>query len=359
MPVPLDPPSPFRSAALAAALCLAAGPLLASAPAARAEAAGLTARAVEEASFEGGPLGRALVAKLQILLDRRGFSPGVIDGYEGENVVKALTALEFAESLQPDGVLDADLWAALAPEDIAPVLVDYEITEADLEGPFLEQVPEDYRKLAELERIAYTGPLEMLAERFHMDRELLAELNPDKDFAKAGTVVVVADPGPPLEEPTVESIEVDGAAGGLRAFDAEGLLVAFYPATVGSKDNPGPSGEHQVRTVAIDPTYTYDPKINFVEDGIEERLVLPPGPNGPVGSVWIDLTEPTYGIHGTAEPAEVDKSWSHGCVRLTNWDARELAELVREGTKVVFLDPDSEAGTEAVGASGAKETAAQ
>lgn len=325
--------------------CLSAGVLSLSPillpPALGAEPA-LTRQAVNDASFDatGQPSGRALVAKAQILLDRAGFSVGVIDGLGGENTRKAIEALEFRESLIVDGELDEQVWATLAPQDIEPALIDYEITRQDVSGPFLETIPEDYRELAELERIPFTGPLELLAERFHMDEDLLEELNPGKDFAQPGTVIVVADVGEAIGEPKVERIEIDGQAGLLRAYDGAGDLVAFYPATVGSRDAPGPVGSHQVRTVALDPEYTYDPEVNFTQGGVEERLNIPPGPNGPVGSVWIDLTEPTYGIHGTAEPSQVDKNWSHGCVRLTNWDAQELAELVREGTAVEFLPPD-------------------
>ncbi|SMF53901.1 Lipoprotein-anchoring transpeptidase ErfK/SrfK [Tistlia consotensis] len=164
------------------------------------------------------------------------------------------------------------------------------------------------------------------------------------EFAEAGRVVVVADPGKPRAKVTIDTIEVDGKAGLVRAFDEQGRLAAFYPATVGSKDNPGPKGSHKVRTVAIDPSYTYDPEVNFTQGGVREKLEIPPGPNGPVGTVRIDLTEPTYGIHGTAEPAEIDKTWSHRCVRLTNWDADELAHLVHPGTVVTFLDGGEPAG---------------
>lgn len=332
-----------RATALAFALPLALQPLsLAAAPA-------LTGQAVNDADLElepGGGMDRALTAKAQVLLDRAGFSVGVIDGKPGQNTRKAIEALEVRESLIVDGRLDEDVWATLAPEAIEPALIDYKITAEDVAGPFLDGLARDYRELAALERIAFTGPLELLAERFHMDEDLLKELNPGKDFTQPGTVVVVADVGEPVGETSVERIEIDGKAGSLRAYDGAGLLVAFYPATVGSRDTPGPSGNHKVRTVALEPEYTYDPAVNFTRDEIEERLVLPPGPNGPVGSVWIDLTQPTYGIHGTAEPALIDKEWSYGCVRLTNWDAAELAALVREGTAVDFLSSDDpRAGT--------------
>ncbi|MEX0759790.1 MAG: L,D-transpeptidase [Tistlia sp.] len=310
-----------------------------------------TVRTAEGATVESKSIGRALLVKLQVLLDRRSFSVGVIDGLPGDKVTEAVRALEFAESLKPDGLVDEDVWATLAAESIRPALVDYEITEADVAGPYLESVPEDVGALSKLKSVAYTGPLEMLAERFHMAEELLVELNPGKDFAEAGTVVVVADPGEPLAEPGVESLEIDGAAGRVRAFDGEGALVAAYPASVGSPAAPAPRGSHKVRTVALDPAYTH------VSSSGDEKLHVPPGPNGPVGSAWIDLTLEGCGLHGTAEPAALDREPVQGCVRLTNWDARELAHLVREGTKVVFLEA-GEAPDDPASATGSSEEAA-
>jgi lipoprotein-anchoring transpeptidase ErfK/SrfK len=87
----------------------------------------------------------------------------------------------------------------------------------------------------------------------------------------------------------------------------------------------------------INPEYTYNPKVNFQQCDNGKVLPLPPGPNGPGGTVWIDLSEPTFGIHGTPEPSRIDKTGSHGCVRLTNWDAEELAKLLAEDVPVKFL----------------------
>jgi lipoprotein-anchoring transpeptidase ErfK/SrfK len=116
------------------------------------------------------------------------------------------------------------------------------------------------------------------------------------------------------------------------------VLISVYPATIGSEETPSPSGTHKVKGVARMPPYTYNPKVNFQQGKNTKVLKLPSGPNGPVGTVWIDLTEPTYGIHGTPEPSLIDKTGSHGCVRLTNWDVEELAAMVRPGVIVAFVD---------------------
>jgi lipoprotein-anchoring transpeptidase ErfK/SrfK len=190
--------------------------------------------------------------------------------------------------------------------------------------------------MAGMERLAYKTPAEMFAERFHMDLDLLKRLNPDIESASAGTEIVVADVGERAKG-AVKSIRVDKARAQLRGLDADGKILVSYPATVGSKELPSPAGEHKVEAIAYDAAYYYDPK-NFEVDSVDEELTLPPGPNNPIGTTWIDLSEPTYGIHGAAEPADIDKEASHGCVRLTNWDVEELAELVDPGVEVIFAD---------------------
>jgi lipoprotein-anchoring transpeptidase ErfK/SrfK len=177
----------------------------------------------------------------------------------------------------------------------------------------------------------------MFGERFHMDVKLLMALNPGADFRQAGTSIwVTAVEGPPIAA-KVARIVADKALRQLRGYDAQDRLLVAYPATIGSPDNPSPSGEHLVKAVAPDPVYYYDPT-NFVQGDNTAKLELPPGPNNPVGSVWIDLTEPSYGIHGTPEPTKIDKTGSHGCVRLTNWDAEELSKLVEPGVPVSFTE---------------------
>ena len=184
--------------------------------------------------------------------------------------------------------------------------------------------------------VGYTSPKEMLAERFHIDEELLEQLNPKADFSSAGSELQVPAVRDNAKE-KVTRIVVDRSDGQLLAYAGDRLLLA-YPATIGSKGNPSPSGTHKVKVVVKDPSYSYNPDKNFQQGDNDKPLEIPPGPNGPVGSVWIDLSEPTYGIHGTAEPDLIDKTNSHGCVRLSNWDALELADVVAAGVPVEFQE---------------------
>ncbi|WP_245413652.1 L,D-transpeptidase family protein [Mangrovicella endophytica] len=271
--------------------------------------------------------------RMQVLLDRAHVSPGVIDGLEGENTRKAIAAYEALRKLPVDGEPDADFWTVLVV-DQGQAMKSYEITQDDLSQRFVPDLPEDYGKLAKLEFLGYSGPVEMLAERFHMDEDLLKALNPGADFTKAGTTIIVADPGGEPET-KVARIVVDKPTGELTAYDADGGVVVAYPATIGSKDTPSPTGTVKVKGIAPDPTYSYDPSKNFKQGDNSEKLTLPAGPNGPVGDMWIDLDRPTYGIHGTPHPETIDKAASHGCVRLANWDAKALAKLVEPGKTVV------------------------
>jgi lipoprotein-anchoring transpeptidase ErfK/SrfK len=272
------------------------------------------------------------VTRLQVRLDQGGASPGVIDGFDGENVRKAVAAFEALKGLPVDGVVDPEVIRMLETE--APVLVRHVITSSDLEG-VVGPLPEDYAELAQFEHLGFASAAEALAEQFHMDIDFLKTLNPDSSFEE-GEEVVVAAVGDPMEG-KVTRIEADKRLGQLRAYDATNRLLVAYPATVGSEDNPSPAGIHTVTAVAPEPTYTYNPEVNFQQGDNTEVLELAAGPNNPVGSTWIDLSEPTYGIHGTPEPSRIDKAASHGCVRLTNWDAEELAGMVEQGVTVEFI----------------------
>ncbi len=274
--------------------------------------------------------------RAQILLDRAAFSPGVIDGLGGDNSRQAIAAYEKANDLPEDGVLDAQVFAQLTATDSRQVLQDYTLTAADIAGPYLGTVPESLEEQAALDTVGYATIEEALAERFHTTEKMLATLNPGADLTRAGTVIVVPAVSPTKLSADVARITVDKTERSVRAYDASDKLIAFYPATIGSSERPAPSGTVTVVGIAPEPNYTYDPSRVTYDRG-DKKLVVPAGPNNPVGSVWIDLSRDTYGIHGTPDPSKVGKTFSSGCVRLTNWDAEQLAASVKAGVEVRFL----------------------
>jgi lipoprotein-anchoring transpeptidase ErfK/SrfK len=279
---------------------------------------------------------RNAMLRAQVLLARAHFSPGVIDGQDGGNVKNAIAAFEAAHDLPVDGAMDDQVWAALS-KDEQPALTDYVITAEDVKGPFVAKIPTDYAEMAKLPALSFSSPSEALAEKFHMDEALLKTLNPGVDFGTAGTRIVVAALGPDRLPGTVARLEVDKARRQVRAYGDGDVLLAVYPATVGSSERPAPEGEWEVRAVAPNPTYTYDPARLTFGKASQGKLTIKAGPNNPVGSTWIDLTKDTFGIHGTPDPRLVGKTASHGCVRLTNWDVRQLSQAVKKGTKVAFV----------------------
>ena len=282
---------------------------------------------------------QAVNLKAQVLLDRAKFSPGTIDGRHGENFVNALRAFQERNGLTASGELDTLTWTRLT-QDTEPALIEYTISRRDTAGPFTEEIPKSYEKKAELKRLDYTGVTEMLAERFHMDEDLLEQLNRGKNFDEAGTVIVIANVNtkPVALKTKVGKLEIDKTRKSVRVLALDGKLLALYPASIGSEEKPAPSGTLKVVRVARGPTYTYNPDFKFKGVKADRELKIAPGPNNPVGSVWIALNQKTYGIHGTSEPTKVGKVESHGCVRMTNWDALALAQMVRKGTPVVFIE---------------------
>lgn len=280
------------------------------------------------------------LVKTQVLLDRARFSPGVIDGHDGENLRNAIAAFEKARGLKPDGVLDEEFWAKLNEASSEPALIEYTIQDDDVKGPFVT-IPDKLEDQAKLDRLGYSGPEELLAEKFHMDVDLLTALNPGKAFDKPGTSIVVANVEAKAgsEKPQkAAKIEVVKSEHLLRVLDRDGTVIAAYPASIGSEEKPAPSGSHKVRAVAPNPNYTYNPDYAFKGVKTKEKFEIKPGPNNPVGSAWIDLSVESFGIHGTPEPEKVGKAYSRGCVRLTNWDVEELSKMVEKGTPVDFID---------------------
>ena len=289
---------------------------------------------------------RNAMLRAQVLLARAHFSPGVIDGQDGGNVKNAIAAFEAAHDLPVDGAMDDQVWAALS-RDEQPALTDYVITAEDVKGPFVAKIPTDYAEMAKLPALGFTSPSEALAEKFHMDEALLKTLNPGVDFGAAGTRIVVAALGPDRLPGTVARLEVDKAKRQIRAYGDGDVLLAVYPATVGSSERPAPEGEWEVRTTAPNPTYTYDPSRLTFGKASQGKLTIKAGPNNPVGATWIDLTKDTFGIHGTPDPRLVGKVASHGCVRMTNWDVKQLGAAVKKGTKVVFVGVEGPMKTKA------------
>jgi lipoprotein-anchoring transpeptidase ErfK/SrfK len=301
----------------------------------------LTPDKVNSASFAGKLPSEdsitPLAVKVQVLLDRARFSPGEIDGRFGDNVEKALLAFAEADNLASGKVLTQEIWSKLQQASSDAVIAEYVLTEGDIKGPYIEKLPTKMEDMKSLKALNYTGPKEALSERFHMSQDLLAALNPGQKFDRAGAKVNVVNL--PKQAPAKTArVEVDKARETVRAFAKDGTLVAFYPASVGSEEKPTPTGTLKVVSIQSNPTYRYDPKYKFKGVESTKPFTINAGPNNPVGTMWIGLSQASYGIHGTNEPSRVSKTESHGCVRLTNWDVARLAQSLKKGVEVTFVE---------------------
>ena len=283
------------------------------------------------------------VLALQVMLDRAGFSPGEIDGRAGSNLRRALAAFQHAHDLSATGRADDETRRRLTERaGSQPTLISYEITDADVAGPFTSAIPSDLMQQSKLESLGYTSPLEALAEKYHANPQLLRRLNPGATFDRAGERVMVpnvAVPDPlapvPGERPAA-LIAVTKATNALTVEDQAGRVIFFAPATTGSRHDPLPIGEWKVTGVQRLPPFHYNPQLFWDANPKHSKARLAPGPNNPVGVLWIDITKEHYGIHGTPEPSRIGHVQSHGCVRLTNWDVQRVAQWARTGTRVVF-----------------------
>ena len=282
-------------------------------------------------------LSEALAA--QVMLDRLSFSPGEIDGREGANLKRALVAFQTSRKLPVTGALNDDTWKRLQQDsDHAPPLVNYVITDSDVAGPFSPDIPGDLMEQSKLGALGYATLLEALAERAHASPALLQALNPDATFTKAGETLLVPNvSGGPAPTPATDVVVIVTKATSLLTVEDRDHHAIFHaPVTSGSAHDPLPIGTWKVNGVQQNPTFNYNPALFWDANPSHSKARIPPGPNNPVGTVWIDLSKEHYGIHGTPEPAKIGHIESHGCVRLTNWDAQRVAALVKPGTTVIF-----------------------
>ncbi|HEV8232563.1 MAG TPA: L,D-transpeptidase [Thermoanaerobaculia bacterium] len=276
------------------------------------------------------------VLRAQILLDRARFSPGEIDAACGTTMQRAVAGFQKAHGAKPNGVVDHKTWKLLNA-DTAPALVRYAIRPEDVAGPFLE-VPEDMMEKATLPALGYANALEGIAEKFHTSPKLLTRLNRGKSFDRAGEKIVVPSVRTSDPPPKAAKVVVDKTNLTVTAFGADDKVLAQYPATMGSEHDPLPIGNWKVNGVSKNPPFHYNPDLFWDAEAKDEKTTIQPGPNNPVGVVWIDLSKSHYGIHGTPEPSTVGKTQSHGCIRLTNWDAAELAAMVTPGTPAILKE---------------------
>jgi lipoprotein-anchoring transpeptidase ErfK/SrfK len=277
-------------------------------------------------------------AEVQILLDRVNFSPGLVDGTFGDNTRKALAAFQEAHDLPVTGEADAVTWQNLTAASGGRPWTTYTITPDDVQGPFYA-IPPTLEEQARLPALGYSSPLQLLASRFHCAEKLLRERNPGAQLA-AGETLQVPNVRQVAEKATHQPggevrVVVSKSRLSLIVDNGDDLLF-FAPVSAGSEHDPLPLGTWEVRGVSRNPVFHYNPALFWNANPRDAKVTIAAGPNNPVGLVWIDLSKEHYGIHGTPDPARIGTAFSHGCVRLTNWDALTVAGLVRPGTRVVF-----------------------
>lgn len=275
-------------------------------------------------------------ARAQVMLNNNHASPGAIDGSSGKNTLKALASFQQMQGLPTTGELDQATWNALIATQNKPAFIEYSITEADLKGPYAKSIPSDYALQAKMPGLYYTRVTEMLGEKFHMDEAFLKQLNPKATFNKVGEKIIVTNVRNNLPE-NIHLIVAHKGAKQLYLFNDRNQMIGSFPATIGSSDTPSPTGTYKVVGATKNPYYSYSPS-NFIQGKNLKPLTLPPGPNAPVGNVWIGLSKRSFGIHGTPNPSAISKTASHGCIRLTNWDANDLASKVKAGVTVKFIE---------------------
>ena len=298
------------------------------------------------------------ILHVQVILDHLGFGPGILDGRPGISLTAALKGFQESRGLPETGKMDARTLAALKPYAGWRPTKQLRLTQAALAGPFINPTPKEPADQAKLPAMAYRSPLEKLAEMFHTTPQVLIELNSPQTRLAPGELVTFPNALPTsrdyqgemkpewrqtltnlnvdARQPKGAKIVVDKSDAVLRVLDANDKLVGQFQATMGSSSDPLPLGNWKVLSISPLPDWKFNPLILKKVPDSEQAQVVPPGPNSPVGVVWIDLSKEHYGIHGTAEPHQIGRAQSNGCVRLTNWDAARVALMIRNGVPVVF-----------------------
>jgi lipoprotein-anchoring transpeptidase ErfK/SrfK len=320
----------------------------------------LAAQPARQPAAKGKPPIDWTIMHAQVILDSLGFSPGIVDGREGQSLTAALKGFQETRGLSKSGKLDLPTLRALHQyRDRRPV-TRVSIDAAMLRGPFVNPMPKEPEDQAKLQALAYTRPLEKLAEMFHTTPELLVELNPGGAKIEPGATFVfpnvlpasrdyqgdwddqwrqtLSDLNVEGRQPEGDHIVVDKSEKVLKVLGKDDKLVAQFSATMGSQHDPLPLGEWKINIADTNPEFRYNPDLFWDAEKDDKKALLPPGPNGPVGVVWLDLSKEHYGIHGTPEPQTIGRTQSHGCIRLTNWDAARLALMIKPGAKAIFRE---------------------
>jgi len=282
------------------------------------------------AVLKRGDKGPAVI-RAQVLLDRMWFSVGEIDGNFGPNMQKALIAFQQSRGLQESGQVDEATWQALSQQQ-APVFATYVLTEQDVNGPYMAIPKDDPVAQSQLPSLGYQDMVEAVSERFHMSPKLLAALNKGRDL-QAGQAVVVTDVGRAATMPKAASLRIDKSDQMLYVLGADGRAMGAFPVTIGGQEFPLPDGTLQIVAQAPNPDFSYNPEL-LRNPKSDRKVKLPPGPNSPVGVMWLALSKEHLGIHGTAEPSQMSRAESSGCVRLTNWDVVRLSTVADKGIDV-------------------------